>query len=117
MMELPKVVNHEERRRSLVEASWDVIAREGIEGVTLRKVATQAACTTGRITHYFSNRDDLILSALRAVYSDSEQRMSVIQKAGEDPEKCLQQILYEALPLDKTRLREWQVWIVFQREL
>lgn len=110
---MPKVVNHEERRRSLVEASWDVIAREGIEGVTLRKVATQAACTTGRITHYFSNRDDLILSALRAVYSDSEQRMSVIQKAGEDPEKCLQQILYEALPLDKTRLREWQVWIVF----
>lgn len=110
---MPKVVSHEARRRSMIEASWEVIAREGMEGVTLRKVAAEAECTTGRITHYFSNRDDLIVSALRAVYGDSERRMRAIQDTVDDPETCLRRIVYEALPLDKSRLREWRVWVVF----
>ena len=46
---MPKQVDHAARRRELVEASWEVIASEGIEGTTLRKVAAAADCTTGRI--------------------------------------------------------------------
>ena len=110
---MPKVVDHDARRRSLIEASWDVIASEGIEGVTLRKVAAAAGCTTGRLTHYFSSRDDLILSALRSVYADSARRMVAIEKGEKDPETRLRHIVYEALPLNRTRLREWRVWIVF----
>ena len=45
---MPKQVDHGARRRQLVEASWAVIAREGLEGATLRKVAAAANCTTAR---------------------------------------------------------------------
>lgn len=110
---MPKQVDHENRRRSLVEASWDVIAREGLEGVTLRKVAESANCTTGRIVHYFSGREDLILSALKTAYEDSESRMSNIIAANTDPMSRLHEIALEALPLDSKRLREWRVWMVF----
>ena len=110
---MPKQVDHEHRRRSLVEASWDVIAREGLEGVTLRKVAATANCTTGRITHYFSGREELILSALRAAFEDSETRMNAILESNRDPQARLREIAMEALPLDSHRLREWRVWMVF----
>ncbi len=110
---MPKQVDHEARRRELVEASWDVIAREGIEGTTLRKVAAAADCTTGRIAHYFSGRDELIRLALRTANSAAGKRMVEIAKMESNAHERLRRVIYEGLPLDAARLREWKVWIVF----
>ena len=110
---MPKQVDHGARRRELVEASWEVIAREGINGVTLRKVAAAADCTTGRIAHYFSGRDELILSALRVAYAATGKRMSEIAEREANPRVRLRRVAHEALPLDNARLNEWKVWIVF----
>ena len=77
---MPKLIDHDLRRRELVEASWQVIADEGLEGVTMRKVAAAARCTTGRITHYFENREELLLAALRAVYSAASSNSSRFSK-------------------------------------
>ncbi len=110
---MPKQVDHEARRRELVQASWDVIAREGIERTTLRKVAAAADCTTGRIAHYFSGRDELIRLALRAANSAAGKRMVEIAKTESNAHERLRRVVYEGLPLDAARLREWKVWIVF----
>jgi TetR/AcrR family transcriptional repressor of bet genes len=111
--DMPKVVNHEERRRELVEASWDVIANSGIEGVTMRSVATAAGCTTGRISHYFSGREGLLTSALKIAHEDAEVRMMKIVASDLSPKEKLVKVAFEGLPLDANRLREWKVWIVF----
>lgn len=108
---MPKLIDHDLRRRELVEASWQVIADEGLEAVTMRKVAAAAGCTTGRITHYFENREELLLAALRAVYSAAEERLVAAAKSDLPPAEKLRLHLEEASPLDKKRLREWKVWI------
>lgn len=110
---MPKQVDPDERRRQLVEASWKVIAEQGIEGVTLRKVAEAASCTTGRIAHYFADRDELIRSALKAAHSNAASRIETIAQAALPAEDRLRAVVHEALPLDARRLREWKVWIVF----
>jgi len=110
---MPKQVDHALRRRQLVEASWDVIAAEGIEGVTLRKVAQAADCTTGRIAHYFSGREELVRSALRAAHKDAARRMMRIARSGAEAQDRLRRVAFEGLPLDAARLREWKVWLVF----
>jgi AcrR family transcriptional regulator len=110
---MPKQVDHALRRRQLVEASWDVIAAEGIEGVTLRKVAQAADCTTGRIAHYFSGREELVRSALRAAHKDAARRMMRIARSGAKAQDRLRRVAFEGLPLDAARLREWKVWLVF----
>ena len=110
---MPKVVDHADRRRELVEASWDVIANDGIEGLTMRRVASAAGCTTGRISHYFNNREALLSSALTAAHDESERRMMTIAKSALPPKERLRLVAYEGLPLDAARLREWKVWIVF----
>lgn len=110
---MPKIVDHDTRRREIVEASWQVIAGEGLDGVTMRKIAAAAGCTTGRLTHYFANREELVLAALRAVYDAAASRMAAVQDASGPLRKRLLQMLEETLPLDDTRLREWKIWIAF----
>ncbi|PKP68022.1 MAG: hypothetical protein CVT83_07115, partial [Alphaproteobacteria bacterium HGW-Alphaproteobacteria-5] len=110
---MPKIVDHDARRREIVEASWKVIAGEGLDGLTMRKIAAAAGCTTGRLTHYFANREALVLAALRAVYSAAAVRMTEALEAGGTAGERLLRILEETLPLDEMRLHEWKVWIAF----
>ena len=110
---MPKVVDHAERRRELVEAIWKVIAEDGIESLTMRRVASAAGCTTGRISHYFNNREELLSSALSAAHDKAEGRMIAIAKTALPARERLKLVAYEGLPLDAARLREWKVWIVF----
>jgi len=110
---MPKVVDHQARRAELVEASWAVIAETGLEGLTMRKVADAAGCTTGRITHYFADREALVLAALRAVNDATGSRTADILAQDIAPRDKLIRCLEEGLPLDATRLQEWKVWIAF----
>ena len=55
---MPKIIDHDERRQELIEASWAVIAAEGLEGVTMRKIATAAGgnrrdgLAVGKVMHH-----------------------------------------------------------------
>lgn len=110
---MPKKVDHDERRRQLVEASWDVICADGLEGVSLRRIADAADCTTGRIAHYFNGRDDLLIASLRMAHDQAGARMRAIADRESAPLPRLRAILLEALPLDDRRHREWKVWLSF----
>lgn len=110
---MPKKVDHDERRRQLVEASWDVICADGLEGVSLRRIADAANCTTGRIAHYFDGRDDLLVASLRMAHEQASTRMRAIADRESAPLPRLRAILLEALPLDDRRHREWKVWLSF----
>lgn len=110
---MPKIVDHDARRRELIEASWKVIAAEGLEGVTMRKIAREAGCTTGRLTHYFADREALILASLRASYNVTGDRARASVANDTDNKAKLLRFVEEMLPADDERLREWKVWIAF----
>jgi AcrR family transcriptional regulator len=111
---VPKVVDHEQRRRELVAATWTVIADEGIEAATIRRIAEEAGCTTGRITHYFEAKEAILVAALRAVHQAAAARMATAIADGDDnPREALRLVLLEALPLDAERRIEWRVWLAF----
>jgi TetR/AcrR family transcriptional repressor of bet genes len=112
---MPKVVDHAQRRQEVVAATWAVIADEGIEAATVRRIAEAAGCTTGRITHYFDAKDDILVAALRAVHLAAAERMAAAIRAGDhgDPVGVLRSVVDEALPLDAARRTEWRVWLAF----
>ena len=109
---MPKVVDHEQRRRELVAATWAVVAAEGIEAATVRRIAEEAGCTTGRITHYFADKEEVLVAALRQVHRAAGKRMlaAIGQRSGLE---ALRAVLAEALPLDEERILEWRVWLAF----
>jgi TetR/AcrR family transcriptional regulator, transcriptional repressor of bet genes len=109
---VPRVVDHEQRRRELVAATWAVVAAEGIEAATVRRIAEEAGCTTGRITHYFADKEEVLVAALRQVHRAAGRRMlaAIGQRSGLE---ALRAVLAEALPLDENRILEWRVWLAF----
>lgn len=111
---MPKVVDHAQRRQELVAATWTVIAGEGIDAATIRRIAEAAGCTTGRITHYFDAKDDILVAALRAVHLAAASRMASAIATGDDnPTNTLRAVISEALPHDAERRTEWRVWLAF----
>jgi AcrR family transcriptional regulator len=113
---LPKVVDHERRRAGFVAASWDVIAQGGLNAATLRQVAAAAGVTTGALTHYFSDREALLVEALRTAHFAAGARMLRAAAAANSDHAKLLAVVNEALPLDAARLREWRVWLAFWGE-
>lgn len=113
---VPKTVDPNEKRAQLVAASWDVIAAEGLKGATLRRVAAEAGCTTGALTHYFSDRRALLVGALRAAHFQAGDRMVEAARSARSDFDRLRGVALEALPLDPARLREWRVWLAFWAE-
>jgi len=113
---LPKTVDRREKRAEFVAASWNVIASEGLRAATLRRVASEAGCTTGSLTHYFANRRSLLIDSLRTAHFEAGARMQKAADAATTPFDRLEAVLMEALPLDPARMREWRVWLAFWAE-
>jgi AcrR family transcriptional regulator len=106
-------VDHDARKRELLDASLALVASEGIEAATLRRLARAADCTTGAITYYFEGRDALLVAMLRRAHQTTGARMLRAAGRGASPRDRLWAVLMEALPLDPERLAEWRVWLAF----
>ena len=59
---MPARIDAEERRHIVIEAAFRMIVAEGLEGLTLRKVAVEADLNIGSVRHFFDGRDDLPVS-------------------------------------------------------
>ena len=110
---MPKIVDEAERRETFLTASLHVIAWEGFGALTMRRVADAANCTTGALTHYFTDKEALLIATLQAAHTKTANRMAEVAQAELSDFLRLRAILLESLPLDDIRLREWKVWLAF----
>jgi len=109
---VPKVVDHDQRRAAVVAAASNVVALGGLDAATMRRIADEAGCSTGRITHYFTDKREVLVAVLREVHAAASARMLRRLSEGDRSER-LRGVLEEALPLDRIRLEEWRVWLAF----
>ncbi|MCP9991178.1 TetR/AcrR family transcriptional regulator [Streptomyces albogriseolus] len=104
---MPKIVDHEERRRRLVEAVWALAVRGGLEQVTLRKVADEAGVSMGHVQHYYSSMQALIRDALdravRAVHTTIENAVRTADTTS--PEAVLRACLHALVRPDEESMR------------
>lgn len=109
---MAKHADHEKRRAAFAAAAFDILAREGLTGLTVRKVAKTAGYTTGALVHYYPAKSGLVLAA-------SEHAAHVVRPRMEREEEVfpglegVRQVIYEALPRTSQARRLWSVWLVF----
>jgi AcrR family transcriptional regulator len=109
---MPKIVDWDERRDQILSATWRVIARDGIDGATIRAIAKEANCSAGILGHYFDDKEDILGSALLLSHRRVGTRMSAAS-AGLAGLAALREVMLEALPLDERRDLEAQIEISF----
>jgi len=109
---MPKAVDHEARRAELLAATWRVIARDGIEGATVRRISREAGYSTGVLTHYFQNKEDVLRTALQAAFSETRTRMET-GSAEARGLVALRNAALAELPLDEELRRSCEVRLGF----
>ena len=109
---VPKIVDHDERRLELVDATWRIIARLGIEGATMREIALEAGFANGALKPYFPTKDTLLEFAFGHVFNRTNQRIATVTE-GKSGMPALRAFCLEVLPLDEERVNEARIVIPF----
>lgn len=107
---MPKIVKPDERRQFVVEAAYRVIARDGVEGFTIRNVAKEAGGTIGLVTRWFKSKEELIEAAVDRAVTDFDVEIEKALKAHED---VPMRVLEMAMPLTEDGKAEYRIWLAF----
>ena len=111
---MPKLVDHEERRRQIAAALLRVAAVRGLHQSGLREVAAEAGLSVRLIQYYFGTKEQLLLYAtqyLAAQLSDRVRaRIAAAGGAAAGPRAVIEAILAEALPDDQDSREFNLIW-------
>jgi AcrR family transcriptional regulator len=105
-------MNYDDRRIEVVEAAWRTIVREGLDRTSMRAIAQELGSSTGVITHYFRDKEELILFALERVFENVIDDMKACAKGRQGLDR-LEQMIFVALPLKANDTDDWKVWMAF----
>jgi AcrR family transcriptional regulator len=64
------VGDREAKSSELIEAARYVIARDGYAGASLRKVAARAGYSTGAVTYYFANKEEMVATVAETLFDE-----------------------------------------------
>lgn len=109
---MPRVVDHEERRRQIAEALLVVAARDGHENVSSRAVAKELGVATGSLWHYYEGFDDVIRAAAAEVTRRTAERIAAAT-SGLRGLPRLDALMREVLPIDQRTRTEAHVVVGF----
>jgi len=114
---MPRVADHDARRRQVAAAVEQLIADDGLDGVTVAKTAAAAGVSVGLVQHYFPSKDDMLLHTFTVVRDRIEQRVVADAQRADETGARIEHILLAAmadvLPHDDVRRRECRVALAF----
>ncbi|MEU5689113.1 TetR family transcriptional regulator [Streptomyces venezuelae] len=113
---MPKQVDYEDRRSRIAQAVCRLIARSGMEAVSLRDVAAEAGVSMGAVQRCFRTKDEMLLFALEDISDRIGDRARARIEASGTPESALtllDRTLSALALLEPEDRTEAQVWGAF----
>jgi AcrR family transcriptional regulator len=105
-------MSYDDRRNEVAKAAWQVIVRDGLDRTSMRAIAQELGASTGVVTHYFRDKDALILFALERVFEHVLADMKIAAQ-GQPGIDGFAQMICTALPLEMSDKDDWKVWVAF----
>lgn len=113
---MPRLVDHEQRRREITTAARTVIAAGGLDAATFQAVAGEAGISVRLIQYYFGTKRDLMLATHRAVVEEFGVRFTaqfVALGAEASPREIIRTFAVGLIPLDDERQQDNLVFAAF----
>ncbi|MBD0691903.1 TetR/AcrR family transcriptional regulator [Streptomyces sp. CBMA123] len=112
---MPKQVDHEERRRHIAEAVCALIDTQGLEGVTLRDVATRADVSMGAVQRCFRSKEEMLRFALAHIGERVTERVHgrVLAGPAQSAASTLGHAAAEVALLRAEHRAEARIWLAF----
>ncbi|MGY1653496.1 TetR/AcrR family transcriptional regulator [Geodermatophilus sp. SYSU D01119] len=109
---MPKLVDHETKRREILEVTWRIIATRGADAATMREIAREAGHANGALAYYFAGKDALIEAAYTYVYDRTNDRIREAT-VGLRGVAALRAFLVEVLPTSELTRLEARIVLPF----
>ena len=107
----------EARRRQLIEATIDGIARKGFTELKIADVAQEAGLSVGIVNFYFKSKDALLIATFKHLVEDYEQHMqAVLAKAGKSAAAQLDAMIEADFARTHANRKQVTVWYAFWGE-
>ena len=106
---MPRIIDHDERRREIAAIVEDLVYEGGVEALTIRDVAARAGCSTTIVSHYFRSKLDMLLFTHQTVRLRAE---SLLEQAIAR-RSSLFKALSALLPMSEPRKKDWNTWFAF----
>jgi AcrR family transcriptional regulator len=102
-------------RDEILDAAITAVGDGGFDAATMRGIAKAAGCTTGRVTHYFHSKDELLIAAL-AKLRVSAARLFASRIKDLSGLAALRELLITTIPANDELRAHWRVWISLWNE-
>ena len=107
---MPKIVDHEKRRTTIAQAAVAIIAEQGLEATKLSDIARLAGMTTGSVTHYFRDKDAVLMAALEMSY---DMMFADMEHVASNEGYSFYETIVQALPITPQNRTAMAVWMAF----
>lgn len=85
--------NDPQRRARILQAALAVIADEGVQALSYRRVAARAGVPLGSTTYYFADVETLIVSAFETLRSELEPRYTAPMRNARDDAEAVEALV------------------------
>ncbi len=113
---MPRIIDHDARRRQLLEDSLTLFSTQSYAGLGMRQLAKSLGVSTGTLYHYFPNKPLLFQAMLRYLAQDNvakalgqiqpsmevEVRLAVVQSFIEQQADRIRKVLWVAIDYRRT---------------
>ncbi|MEU5860321.1 MULTISPECIES: TetR/AcrR family transcriptional regulator [unclassified Nonomuraea] len=107
---MPKIIDHDQRRSDIIDVTWELITKGGIEAATMREIANAAGFANGALKHYFPGKEDII----EATYERALAIVtSYVKLDGRRGLGALREMCEAAMPIDEERITAGRVLLIF----
>ena len=110
---MPRVVDHDERRRQIARVVSDIAAERGLSDVSFREVAGRAGVSVSLVQHYFGDKANLLKTTLEIQSETMSAHVAErLAELGADPEPIdiLRGVARAFLPIDDVSRRSMLVY-------
>jgi AcrR family transcriptional regulator len=102
---MPRFVDHDVRRREIIDATLEILAEQGLHGLSFRTVAARLGGSSTIVTHYFPSKQAL-LDALAETVSGWPEEIAELEAQAGDAKTRLRLLLQWLVPGDERALME-----------
>lgn len=97
------------RKIDVASGTLQVIAREGVEGASMRAIAHELKCSTGALTHYFRDKESLLAFTLDVIAQSVAEDLTEVVSAPGGVDGFIDAIS-RLLSFDETYTTYWRAW-------
>ena len=106
---MPKIIDHDQRRREIVEVAKRIILKGGFEAATMRSIAAEAGFANGALKHYFPGKESIVAATFETILAQMSEGVQEAGSAPEHAEAALRGFLEGTIPRDPEQIAAGRV--------